>query len=198
MNLIGRHAAIYSALLFALTSLSVSAIDEQTFFEKELEVHPNLYKISAPDLQAFLEVELPETPTISAEELKEAMAADPDLCVINVLPPSIHNDCHITGSMNVPLKEIVDAMGSWNRDKEIIVYCALYECDAGEKAYILLTCMGFTNVTDYNGGIKEWYQLDYPTQGPATYSFLHTKAFCLPEDIIICSSQLKKLSTENE
>ena len=117
------------------------------------------------------------------------MEANPDLCVINVLPPSLHNDCHITGSINVPLKEIVEAMASWDRDKEIIVYCALYECDAGEKAYVLLSCMGFTNVTDYSGGIKEWYQLGYPTQGPATYSFLNSKSIMLPEEFLVCSKQ---------
>jgi len=194
MNLIGRHATTYSALLFTLTALSLSAIDEQAFFEKEKEVRPDLYKISAPDLQNFLEVQLKEVPIICAEDLKTAMEANPDLCVINVLPASIHIDCHITGSMNVPLKELAESVASWNRDKKIIVYCALYECDAGEKAYILLSCMGFTSVTDYSGGIKEWYQLDYPTQGPATYSFLHSKAFMLPEDLIICSQQLKKIS----
>jgi len=193
MNHISKHTAIYGTLLCALTSVSLSAIDEQSFLEKEKEIRPNLYKVSAPDLQKFLEVEVPEVQVISAEDLKDAMKKDPDLYVINVLPASIHTDCHITGSMNVPLKEVVETMASWNRDQEIIVYCALYECDAGEKAYILLTCMGFTNVKDYSGGIKEWYQLGYPTQGPATYSFLHTKAFMLPEDMIICSQQLKKL-----
>ena len=193
MNLIGRHAITSSALLLALSSLSLFAIDEQSFFEKEKEVRTNLYKVSASELQKFLEVDVPETPIISAEELKAAMEANTDLYVINVLPASIHADCHITGSMNVPLKELVESVASWNRDKEIIVYCALYECDAGEKAYILLSCMGFTNVTDYSGGIKEWYQLGYPTQGPATYSFLHTKAFLLPGDLIICSNQLKRL-----
>ena len=194
MNLTGRHAISYSALLLAFSLFSLSAIDEQSFFEKEKEIRPNLYKISASDLQKFLEVAIPETPIISAEDLKTAMEADPDLYVLNVLPPSIHIDCHITGSMNVPLKELVESVASWNRDQKIIVYCALYECDAGEKAYILLSCMGFTNVKDYSGGIKEWYQLGYPTQGPATYSFLHSKTFILPEDLIICSNQLKKLS----
>jgi hypothetical protein len=33
--------------------------------------------------------------------------------------------------------------------------------------------MGFTNVIDYEGGIKEWYQLGYDTHGPASASYLH-------------------------
>lgn len=180
-----------SSLIIMLISSNLSALDEQAFLEKEKEIRPQLYKVSAAELKQFLGVEVPESPVISADELKAAMEADPELTVINVLPASIHIDCHITGSINIPLKEITESMASWNRDQEIVVYCALYECDAGEKAYILLSCMGFTNVKDYSGGIKEWYQLGYPTQGPATYSFLHTKAFTLPEDIIICSQQLK-------
>lgn len=194
MNLTSRYPLYYSPLLLACTSLSLSAIDEQLFFEKVNELRPNLYKITAADLQRFLEVEVPEPPIISAEELKTSLEENSDLYVINVLPASIHADCHIAGSMNAPLKELVGIVGAWNRDTQIVVYCALYECDAGKKAYILLTCMGFTNVKDYSGGIKEWYQLGYPTFGPATYSFLHTKTFALPEDLIICSNQLKKLS----
>ena len=55
--------------------------------------------------------------------------------------------------------------------------------------------VGFTDVIDYAGGIKEWFQLGYPTQGPATYSFLHTKAGLMPEEdypaIMVCSRQKK-------
>ncbi len=191
MSLISRYFSRLVLILFAFTffPLIADTTTEQTFFEQELEIRKDLYKISAPDLQNFFGIKLAEVPTTSAEDLKLKMEIDPDLCVINVLPPILHNDCHITDSINIPLKELVDTMASWDRDKEIIVYCALYECDAGEKAYILLSCLGFTNVTDYSGGIKEWFQMDYPTQGPATYSFLHTKAGMFPNDILVCSRQ---------
>lgn len=176
---------------FVIACTPLVADIPQAFLEKEQEIRKDLYKISASDLQDFLGQQFEKTPTIHAEMLKEKMKEDQNLCVINVLPASLHEDCHITGSINVPLKELVETMASWDRDKEIIVYCALYECDAGEKAYILLSCMGFTNVTDYAGGIKEWYQLGYPTQGPASYSFLHTKSAAFPKGVFVCSSQFE-------
>ncbi len=191
MNRIYPNFIHVITLFLVLTSVSLRAETPASFFEKEQAIRADLYKISAPDLQAFLGQHFENMPTVYAEKLNAQMEADPALSVINVLPASLHNDCHITGSINVPLKELVDTMASWDKNKEIVVYCALYECDAGEKAFVLLSCMGFTNVTDYCGGIKEWFQLGYPTQGPASYSFLHTKRAILPEEFFVCSNQFE-------
>ena len=84
------------------------------------------------------------------------MSTNNDLLVINVLPEVYYNDCHIKGSFNAPLKKLVDLAQSWDRSQKIVLYCALDECDAGEKGCILLHCMGFNDVRDYRGGIKEW------------------------------------------
>ena len=54
MNQINRYAAGFLTLLLTCFTSSLIAIDTQFFFEKELEVRPNLYKISAPELQDFL------------------------------------------------------------------------------------------------------------------------------------------------
>lgn len=165
------------------------AVPDQSFFDKEQEIRKDLYKISAKELQVFLGCHVDPIIEVSAEELKAAMELDPDLCVINVLPAALYDDCHITNSINVPLKQLVSLLMSWDRDKKIIVYCALHECDAGEKAYILLSCLGFTDIADYKGGIKEWYQLGYPTEGPAAFSYLHAKTETLPEQFLVCSYQ---------
>jgi len=167
-----------------------------SFFEKHAEIQPRLYKVSAVRLQRFLGTSFETPPTIEADALKEAMKEDTDLTVINVLPQVLHDDCHIDGSINVPLKELVETAQEWPKDKKIIVYCALTECDAGEKAYILLSCLGFTDVTDYEGGIKEWYQLGYSTVGPAVSDFLHTKSAAISEcdlypELLVCSRQKK-------
>lgn len=160
-----------------------SCIISTDFYQKELEINHQLYKISAQELQQFLGVQYNHIPIISAEELKAKMAENPDLFVINVLPKSLYDDCHIVGSESVPLKELVQRASSWPRDTEIIVYCALDICDAGQKAYILLACMGFTHVVDYEGGVKEWYTLGYPTNGPALASYLYAKYAKLPDEL---------------
>ncbi len=190
-----NQTSIYLKYITILFSFSALANREPSFLEKIEQVTPDLYKISAEELSLFLGRSFDPPPTITADELQNTMKLTPEVRVVNVLPSSLHNDCHISGSINIPLKKLVESVADWDRHEKIIVYCALYECDAGEKAYIILNCLGFTDVIDYAGGIKEWFQLGYSTQGPATYSFLHTKAGLMPEEdypaIMVCSRQKK-------
>ncbi len=201
MNQIRIYPMYLIAFLFSFYPSLIHGID-RSCIEKEKEIRQDLYKISSTDLQDVLGLHFEEIPTMTAQELKQAMQDDPNLYVMNVLPASLYNDCHITGSINVPLKEMIDTLSSWDRDKKIIVYCALYECDAGEKAYILLSCMGFTDVTDYRGGIKEWYQLGFPTQGPAEFSYLHAKSTMQQKlfypELLVCSRQTRWMETTPE
>ncbi len=182
-------------ILFAFVFIfQITSAANNSFFEQHSEIQDRLYKVSAARLQRFLGTSFEAPPLIEADALKQAMESDPELSVINVLPQVLHDDCHIKGSINVPLKELVDTAQTWQKDKKIIVYCALAECDAGEKAYILLSCLGFTDVTDYEGGIKEWFQLGYSTVGPAVSDFLHTKSSHISEcdlypELLVCSRQ---------
>ncbi len=187
-----NHLPIF---LCAFFHISLGAVADHTFFEKVAQIKKDIYKMSADELQLYLGTSYDPPPLITADSLKIALEKEPDLFVINVLPTILYDDCHIADSVSAPLRELVDSAQSWKRDKKIVVYCALDECDAGEKAYILLSYMGFTNITDYIGGIKEWFQLGYPIGGPADYSYLHTKSIGLPEDIdmypdmLVCSRQ---------
>jgi len=188
-----KHITLVSFYMSLFFSSSINAIlpggcvvirEPLNFYEKAAEVNSQLYKISARELQGILGCHYPYIPMLSAQELQEKMSNDSNLMVINVLPKNLFNDCHIIGSNNVPLKELVESVADWPRDREIIVYCALDICDAGQKAYVLLSCMGFTHVVDYEGGIKEWFQLGYPTGGPADCSYLHVKIAKLPDELV--------------
>lgn len=139
-------------------------------------VMDNIYHLNTQDIQDIVQQDFGCIPLITAQELYEKMAQDSSLLVINVLSEKWYKDCHIQNSINVPLDKLIYMTDSFNRDQEIIVYCALDACDASEKAYVLLRCLGFTNVSDYHGGIKEWYQLGYPTNGPCAAAYLHEKS----------------------
>jgi len=116
---------------------------------------------------------------ITAVQLKEKMQSNPNLCVMNVLGKRYYDDCRINckNPKNAPLKQLVNTVDSWDRSTEIVVYCALDECDASEKACVLLRCMGFENIYEYKGGIKEWFQKrnqkEYATAGPCSCEYLH-------------------------
>lgn len=186
--------------LCAISSLSIAQTNE-SFFEKIESIKKDLYKLSASELYKFLDISPLPISTITADQLQQEMSTSSKLLVINVLPEYYHNDCHITGSINVPLPELVGSSNSWDRSQKIVLYCALTACDAGEKGCILLHRMGFTNVIDYKGGIKEWYQLGYPTQGSAISDYLHTRwlapsdqEYLLYPETLVCSNQTRWIS----
>lgn len=104
--------------------------------------------------------------TISAQELLERIHQAPMLIVVNVLTDAQYNKCHIKDSVSVPLDQLKEiAMESWDKDAEIVVYCASYDCPLSKTAFKILHRLGFTNIKAYEGGIKEWLELGYPTVG---------------------------------
>lgn len=110
---------------------------------------------------------------ISAEELKQKISEkNKNLKVVNVLGKRFFEDCNIKDSINCPLKILVKEVKDWDRNLEIISYCAHEECNASEKASIVFICLGFKNVSEYIGGIKEWYTKKYPTCGSCKYDYL--------------------------
>lgn len=92
--------------------------------------------------------------------------------IINVLASSYYDDCHIKGSINVPLDDLEDYADELDKNQEIIVYCAKYDCPVSRQAFRLLKMLGFTNVKAYEGGIVEWFQLGYPVEGSCKQEIL--------------------------
>lgn len=108
---------------------------------------------------------------ISAQDLLKRLD-EPALRIVNVLGKKYYDDAHIKGSISAPLRLLEDIARSWDREQEIVVYCACKECDASEKAFGVLVRMGFTRVLAYEGGIREWWKLGYPCEGPCAMQYL--------------------------
>lgn len=187
-------------LISALTIVSASYAQE-SFFSAVTSIAKDLYKTSPQELYELLNISPISISHISAQDLKTALSAPQKLLVVNVLPQKYYDDCHIKGSINAPLPELVEHAQRWDRNQKIVIYCALDECDAGEKGCILLSQMGFADVHDYKGGIKEWYQLGYPSVGPALSEYLHTRGqiaaeceYQLYPSSIVCSRQTRWMS----
>lgn len=190
---------LFKAIPLCLIASLALAQPTQSFLDKVASIKQDLHKLTPEELCTALGITYKPVPIITADELKKEMSGNSKLLVINVLPQKYYDDCHIKGSISAPLKELVERAQIWDRSQKIVAYCALDECDAGEKGCIVLTCMGFTNVVDYRGGIKEWYQLNYPTQGPALSDYLHTKSlptqgYELYPETFVCSNQIRWIS----
>lgn len=112
--------------------------------------------------------------TISTQQLIDKLS-DEKVKVINVLEEKYHKDCHINGSINIPHDQLLEKTASWDKDQEIIVYCANNECPKSKKSYELLIDIGFTNVYEYPGGIKEWFQSGHDSDGGCTLDYIHKR-----------------------
>ena len=107
------------------------------------------------------------------------MDKEQGLLVVNVLPKESYNDCHIIGSINVPLDTLKEYSHGLKRETPIVVYCASYVCSASRSAWHTLNEMGFSNVWAYEGGMAQWCQLGYPVEGSCAQEYFkieHHKA----------------------
>lgn len=105
---------------------------------------------------------------ITKEELKEMKDKGEDFELINVLGEEVFEKEHIQGSINIPsAKEFGDKIREKYPDKntKIVVYCASFECNASPAAAKRLEQMGYTNIYDYEGGMKDWKEAGYPIEG---------------------------------
>lgn len=106
--------------------------------------------------------------TIEAKQLKDTLATNSGVAVINTLSEDAFNAKHIPKSVNVPqdapdFVERVEKTTSGKSDP-VVVYCASASCDSSTKAGKKLEEAGFTNVYDFEGGIDEWEKNQLPLE----------------------------------
>jgi len=103
--------------------------------------------------------------TISAQDTKKLLQSDPGLHLWNVLSEEYYKGESIEGSRWIPVTKLAQALkgASLPKDANIVVYCGSTACPASGKAAEELQALGFTNVKAFEGGLKEWKALGYPT-----------------------------------
>lgn len=103
------------------------------------------------------------TESLTRAELKDMNEREhEDFVLINVLPRDEFLKQHIRTSVNIPVTEdnfteLVEKVAG-SKDRKIVVYCASFDCDASPKAAKMLEEAGFTQVFDYEGGAKDWFE----------------------------------------
>jgi rhodanese-related sulfurtransferase len=102
-------------------------------------------------------------------ELRERIAANADLILVEALPEQSYRHSHLPGAINIPHDE-VDALAPKllpDSDAEIVVYCANGPCANSGIASERLEALGYTNVRDYHEGKAEWIEAGLPVEGKA-------------------------------
>jgi len=95
------------------------------------------------------------------------------LLLVNVLKPDYYSDCHIRGSINVPLEGIEEWAKNIDKDAVIVVYCASYMSTVCLTAWQRLYALGFVNLWAYEGGMNEWYNAGLPVEGACRQHYLN-------------------------
>ena len=103
--------------------------------------------------------------------------ADKEFVLIDVSGKKVFDDCHIKGAINVPYEAVAKYARNVAKNTEIVLYCTNYRCISSTEAGKLLTSREFKDVSVYEGGVAEWYQLGkkekgFPVVGPCNQAFL--------------------------
>jgi rhodanese-related sulfurtransferase len=96
---------------------------------------------------------------VSPEEAKEMIDSDQNVVVLDVRTQAEYESGHILGAVLFPLQELEETTPDFDKDEDIIVYCA-----AGvrsEDASEILSERGFNQVYNLLGGLSAWTEAGF-------------------------------------
>lgn len=106
---------------------------------------------------------------LSAEEVKNLLSSSQTPLLIHVLPPEHFAMQHIDGAVNACSYEtaFLDQVRAYSSELStpIIVYGAGSPFLDSKDAAMKLMDAGYTNVSDFRGGLGEWINAGYPLSG---------------------------------
>lgn len=106
--------------------------------------------------------------TISLDDLLiiNLVSAKGGFKLVDVLDKEHYDREHIKGAISLPLQDLEKrAKDLLKKDDVIVVYCASFDCQASTKAAEKLLSLGYKNVLDYKGGLKNYKEANLPLEG---------------------------------
>ncbi|HTX44114.1 MAG TPA: rhodanese-like domain-containing protein [Methanocella sp.] len=101
---------------------------------------------------------------IGVQHLKRMAEGGEPFILLDVRSREDYAKEHIKGAKSLPLDELDRAKQLFKPGDPIITYCDSFVCSASSSAAKILSRMGFTNVRDFKGGLREWKMNDLPTE----------------------------------
>lgn len=107
--------------------------------------------------------------TLTTHEIENKLKNNNDFFFWNVLTEDSFDGELIPGSDWVPLDRIGRKVKEEDipENKEIVVYCGSESCPQSTRAAEKLNDLGYHNVYDYEGGLKEWKETGHETEQKA-------------------------------
>ncbi len=112
-----------------------------------------------------------EALTITREELKQKLEEEElnnehpsrGFALVDILQHEYYEAEHLPGAINIPLGREEDFEARFDKNKDIVIYCASLECRTSGMVAKRLRDRGFTRVREFGGGISEWKE-EYATE----------------------------------
>jgi rhodanese-related sulfurtransferase len=103
---------------------------------------------------------------ITRDELMRMVSSGEKFKLVDVLDREHFAKEHIKGAISIPVNEIEKkAPKLLKKSEKIVVYCASFDCQASTNAAEKLLSMGYKNVLDYKGGLKDYKETNLPLEG---------------------------------
>jgi hydroxyacylglutathione hydrolase len=99
-------------------------------------------------------------PNVTAPELAQRLAREPEIVVLDVREPSEWEEGHIPGARHVPMRQVAERLPELPRDRPLAVLCA-----GGARSGLvasLLLARSFTGVLNVWGGMTGWTEAGLP------------------------------------
>ena len=172
---LGGQFAMWAGSLIPLSSSIVIVADTNAQVDESVV---RLARVGIENVKGYLEggVEtwsragfpVDSIPQVSVNELKERLATNDDLQVVDVRRPAEYGNGHVPRALNAPLATL-DRIAEelpFEKDKPTAVICAGgYRSSAAAS---LLEKLGFTNLLNVSGGTGAWINAGYPVETPTT------------------------------
>ena len=106
------------------------------------------------------------TQLITRNEIKSALDKQEAIILVEALPEKYFNDAHLPNALQINYDEIDTKAARLlpNKSAKIIVYCANIMCSNSEKAAVLLSQLGYSNVYKYAEGKQDWVDAGLPVE----------------------------------
>jgi rhodanese-related sulfurtransferase len=109
------------------------------------------------------------TRIIDRQPLQARIATNPELLLLEALPEKYYSQGHLPGALHFPhdrVAELAPEVAS-RLDAQIVVYCANRNCQNSHVAAAELIRRGYTDVSVYADGKKDWIEAGLPVESVA-------------------------------
>ncbi|MGP0566245.1 MULTISPECIES: rhodanese-like domain-containing protein [unclassified Nitrospina] len=109
------------------------------------------------------------TRKIKRNAIQQLLNEGANLTLVEALPREHFEQGHLPGAIQINYDEVEEKAPKLLPAKEarIVVYCASETCQSSTKVAESLVAMGYTDVSRYEEGKKDWLEHGLPVEGAA-------------------------------